>query len=108
MCFSSVPCPEDDGGWLEHAADKRFVTAETVQHPLLNQRKPGVATVPTSGTLTPYLDVQAVAFRVGNDDVLIVQGLLRPTGNTSTSNVELELALKNKTPDDSEPIKTCF
>ncbi|MDR7284269.1 hypothetical protein J2X84_003102 [Pseudomonas corrugata] len=99
------PLPEDDGGWLEHAADKRFVTAETVQHPLLNQ--PTIAaTVATPGTLTPYLDVQAVAFRDGIYDVLIVQGLLRPTGNTSTSNVELQLTLKNPAEGDPAPIKT--
>jgi hypothetical protein len=99
------PLPEDDGGWLVQAADKRFVFAETVQHPLLNQPTI-VASVTTPGTLTRYLDMQAVAFRVGNDDVLIVQGILRPTGITSTSNVELELTLKNKTPDDPGPIKT--
>jgi len=99
------PLPEDDGGWLEQAADKRFVAAETVQHPLLNQPSL-VSTVPTPGTLTRYLDVQAVAFRVGNDDVLIVQGLLRPTGETRPDNVELELTLKDKTDEDPDPIKT--
>jgi hypothetical protein len=99
------PLPEDDGGWLEQAADKRFVAAETVQHPLMNQPTL-VATVFTAGTLTPYLDVQAVAFRVGSDDVLIVQGLLRPTGETRTENVELELTLKNPAEGDPAPIKT--
>ncbi|WP_223490707.1 neuraminidase-like domain-containing protein [Pseudomonas sp. A-RE-19] len=96
------PVTADDGGWLEHAADKRFVTAETVQHPLMNQ--PTIeTTVEPVGTLTDYLDLQAVAFRVGGDDVLIVQGFLRPTG--LTGNAEFDLTLLNKTPDDPEPIK---
>lgn len=96
------PEPEDNGGWLEHAADQRFKTAETVQHPLMNQPTM-VISEEAAGKLVSYLGLQAVAFRVGNDDVLIVQGFLRPTG--STGNDEFDLTLKDKTINDPDPIK---
>ncbi|MGE8188920.1 neuraminidase-like domain-containing protein [Pseudomonas sp. NPDC086278] len=96
------PVIGDDGGWLEHAAQQRFVAVETVQHPLMNQ--PTVtATVDAAGDLTPYLELQAVAFRVGNDDLLVVQGVLRPTGRTG--NAEFTLTLINPAAGDPEPIK---
>ncbi|KNH28526.1 insecticidal toxin complex protein TcaB2 [Pseudomonas syringae] len=100
------PVVEDDGDWLEHAANHRFVDAGTVQHPLMNQPVV-VATVETSGSLTPYLDLQAVAFRDGNDDVLVVQGLCRATG-LSGNTAALELILIHKTETDPEPIRASF
>lgn len=96
------PLTDDDGGWLDYAVQHRFIAAETVQHPLMNQPSV-VTTVATAGSLTPYLDLQAVAFRVGNNDVLVVQGVLRPTPVTGTA--EFELALTNPTSDDPPPIK---
>ena len=100
------PVVEDDGGWLEHAANHRFVDAGTVQHPLMNQ--PAIiTTVDAQGSLAPFLDLQAVAFRDGNDDVLVVQGLCRATG-LSGNTAALELILVNKTGADPEPIKASF
>jgi hypothetical protein len=95
------PVTDDDGGWLKAAADHRFVTAETVQHPLMNQPTIVVAEE-TAGPLASYLDLQAVAFRVGNDDVLCVQGLLRPTG--STGKAAFDLTLNNPNNPDPAPI----
>ena len=100
------PVTEDDGGWLEHAADQRFKTAETVQHPLMNQPTM-VTSDEVAGKLTPYLDLQAVAFRVGDDDVLFVQGYCRPTGLTG-SDVELDLNLQYGANGDPQPIKKTF
>ncbi|CAI8741578.1 MULTISPECIES: Tc toxin subunit A-related protein [Pseudomonas] len=75
------PLAWDDGGWLEQAALKRFVTAETVQHPLMNQ--PAMVTVvDRPGTMTPYLGLQAAVFRVDGFDELVVCGYCRPTGLT--------------------------
>ena len=92
------PVVEDDGGWLEQAATHRFVTAQTVQHPLMNQPAI-VATVGTVGNLTDYLDLLAVAFRVGHNDVLFVQGLLRPTNGADTDE-EFSLKLISRTSSD--------
>lgn len=100
------PLTWDDGGWLEHAAAERFKTVEIVQHPLLNQ--PTIVTrVEPAGTLTDYLDLQAVAFRVGNDDMLCVQGYCRPTGLTGPD-VQIELTLENRVVGDPDPIKKDF
>ncbi|NSX11327.1 insecticidal toxin complex protein TcaB2 [Pseudomonas lini] len=100
------PVVEDDGGWLEHAANHRFVDAGTAQHPLMNQPSI-VTTVEAQGSLAPFLDLQAVAFRVGDDDVLVVQGLCRATG-LSGNVAPLELILVDKTDADPDPIKDSF
>ncbi|WLH34478.1 neuraminidase-like domain-containing protein [Pseudomonas sp. FP2196] len=73
------PVTGDGGGWLDLALEHRFVSNETVQHPLSSQ----VTVVPrvtTAGSMTPYLDLQVMALRVGTDDVLMVQGFCWPTG----------------------------
>ncbi|AHL35694.1 insecticidal toxin complex protein TcaB2 [Pseudomonas brassicacearum] len=88
------PLAWDDGGWLEQAAKVRFVDANTVQHPLMNQPRVSPS-VETAGRLTPFLDLQAVAFRVDNDDVLFVQGFLRPSGETEGQDETFDLTLEH-------------
>ena len=101
------PVDTDDGRWLEEAAKHRFKTAETVQHPLANQPAVVVSDDP-AGTLTPYLGLQAVAFRVGSDDKLFVQGYCRPTGNKTDDKVTLKLALQSPAGGDPAPIEKEF
>ena len=96
------PLTDDDGGWLDYAAKHRFITAETVQHPLMDQPTI-VVSQETAGPLLPYLDLQAVAYRDGVDDVLVVRGFLRPT--LVAGNAEFELTFTGKTSPDPEPIK---
>ncbi|WP_434561553.1 neuraminidase-like domain-containing protein [Pseudomonas sp. Z4-20] len=100
------PVDWDDGGWLEKAVLYRFTTAETVQHPLTNQPTMVISDA-ASGSLTPYLGFQAVAFRVGNDDKLFVQGFCRPTGLTGDP-VILKLELDQRAGDDPDPIEQEF
>ncbi|MBV4485406.1 insecticidal toxin complex protein TcaB2 [Pseudomonas sp. SWRI153] len=92
----------DDGGWLDHAAVHRFVSVNTIQHPLMNQPTMDTS-VETTGNLTDYLDLQAVVFRVGGDDKLFVQGVLRPAGLAGSA--EFELKLINRTEPDPQPLK---
>lgn len=100
------PLPDDNGSWVEAAAKKRFVDALMVQHPLTNQ--PVMATrVVAAGTLTGFLFLHAVAFREGNDDVLVVQGFCMPTG-LSDSLVTLDLILLGKTTPDPAPITESY
>ncbi|WP_178122665.1 neuraminidase-like domain-containing protein [Pseudomonas sp. ANT_J28] len=95
------PLTDDDGGWLKAAAERRFVDVQIVQHPLMMQ--PTIAaTQEAPGDLVPYLDLQAVAFRVGDDDVLVVQGVLRPT--PVTGDAEFELKLTGADGNDPTPI----
>lgn len=85
------PVTGDGGAWLDLALKDRFVSNETVQHPLSSQ----VTVVPrvtTEGSLTPHLDLHVTALRVGDLDVLTVQGFCRPTGLASgTVKMTLEL-----------------
>ena len=100
------PLTGDDGRWLNYAAQHRFIAAETVQHPLMNQPSV-VPTVEAVGSLTPYLDLQALAFRQGDKDVLFVRGICRPTGLPG-GNVELDLTLEGRDGSDPAPIKKPF
>lgn len=100
------PLTGDDGRWLNYAAQHRFIAAETVQHPLMNQPSV-VPTVEAVGSLTPYLDLQALAFRQGDKDVLFVRGICRPTGLPG-GNVELDLTLEGRDGSDPAPIKKTF
>jgi len=68
----------DSGAWLTSARDDRFLTAETVQHPLGSQVTL-VSEDDPAGSMTPYLDLNVFALRVDNNDVLTVEGLCRPT-----------------------------
>lgn len=96
------PLAWDDGGWLEQAALKRFVTAETVQHPLMNQ--PAMVTVvDRPGTMTPYLGLQAAVFRVDGFDELVVCGYCRPTGLTGLP-VLMDLRLVGRADGDPEDL----
>nr|WP_225927291.1 neuraminidase-like domain-containing protein [Pseudomonas ekonensis] len=97
------PVAEDDGGWLKEAAERRFTDTLTVQHPLVNQPQV-VTSVDVDGSMAAFLDVQAVAFREGNDDVLVVQGLCRPTG-LDAGTAKVTLALVNSTGDDPKPLE---
>ena len=97
------PLDWDDGSWLEHAAAKRFTTIDTVQHQLRNQ--PSVETSSEGiGELTKHLDLQALAFRVDDEDVLLVQGYCRPTGLTGGT-VAVVLKVLNPATGDPAPIK---
>lgn len=100
------PVDWDDGSWLDKAVEQRFVTAGTVQHPLMNQPTM-IVTDDLSGRLTPYLGLQAVAFRVGNDDKLFVQGFCRPTGMVG-SDVLLKLELHNPAGGEDNSIEESF
>lgn len=84
------PVTDDSGLWLYAARDSRFLTAETVQHPLASQVKIFSEDDP-KGTLTPYLDLNVMALRVGANDVLTVGGVCRPTGLTGTATMTLKL-----------------
>jgi hypothetical protein len=66
-----------------------------------------VTSVETPGTLTPYLGLQAVAFRVGSEDVLAVQGYCRPTG-LGAGEATLDLSLQNPSGADPAPISGSF
>ncbi|WP_085636590.1 MULTISPECIES: neuraminidase-like domain-containing protein [unclassified Pseudomonas] len=100
------PVAGDDASWLEHAANHRFSDARVVQHPLLNQPTV-VPTVVTATDLTPFLDVQALAFRVGEADWLVIQGLCRTTG-LSGNPVTLKFDLVNEAAGDPAPIEKSF
>ncbi|PTT32521.1 neuraminidase-like domain-containing protein [Pseudomonas sp. HMWF021] len=96
------PVVSDNGDWLSRAADQRFTALEQVQHPLRNQ--PGVvSTVMKEGPLSPWLDIEALAYRVGDNDVLWVRGLCRPTGLSGT-NIPIDFALQNPAEGDEGPV----
>ncbi|MCP1441284.1 hypothetical protein J3D54_000416 [Pseudomonas sp. GGS8] len=102
------PLTDGDGRWLQFAALHRFVTAETVQHPLMNQPTVIDTLDPGADDFIKYLDLQAVVFRQGDDDVLCVQGFCRPTIYPG-QNLELELKLNNPIEgQDDGPIKQSF
>lgn len=90
----------DAGTWLTSARDDRFLTAETVQHPLGSQVTIVSEDVP-AGTMTPYLDLNVFALRVGDDDVLTVDGVCRPTP-LAGSDVKMKLTLLGE-PAGSDP-----
>jgi hypothetical protein len=95
--------PHDDGTWLDDVALRRFTAGNQIQHPLLNQPK----VIPAdglAGTLRPYLGLHATAFRVGNQDWLIVRGYCWETGLTG-GDIELTLELKDPAGDDPPPLK---
>jgi len=97
------PVISDNGDWLRRAAEQRFTEPEQVQHPLRNQ--PGVvSTVIKTGDLSPYLDIEAVAYRVDDDDVLWVRGVCRPTGLSGGTNVAIDFSLINPSDDDDKPV----
>ncbi|HEX4548530.1 neuraminidase-like domain-containing protein [Pseudomonas sp.] len=96
------PVVSDDGDWLRRAAQQRFTEAEQVQHPLRNQPRV-VSTVIKEGPLSPYLDIEALAYRVGNDDVLYVRGLCRPTG-LSGANIPIDFTLQSPANGDDGPV----
>lgn len=99
--------PHDDGTWLDDVVSHRFTAGNQIQHPLLNQPKVIPADSP-AGTLTPYLGLHAIAFRVGDKDWLVVRGYCWETGLTG-ENIELTLALKDAVPDsDPAPITSSF
>lgn len=101
------PLTDGDDGWLKYAADYRFVSHETVQHPLMNQPTVSVTLDPGADDFINYLGLQAVAFREGDYDVLCVQGFCRPT-ICSGPDVELELKLLLANDKDEKPIKQSF
>ncbi|HWH86958.1 MAG TPA: neuraminidase-like domain-containing protein [Pseudomonas sp.] len=97
------PVTSDGGDWLDLALRDRFVSNETVQHPLASQVRV-VPSVTTAGDMTPYLDLQATALRVNDHDQLTVQGFCRPTGFASaTTSITLQF-LGIPTADDPDPI----
>lgn len=100
------PVTDDGGAWLELALQNRFVSAETVQHPIGSQVTV-VSRVTTLGAMTPYLDVQFTALRVDGKDVLTVQGFCRPTG-LGDGDATMKLALNFRTEDDPADVVQTF
>ncbi|WP_456023119.1 Tc toxin subunit A-related protein [Pseudomonas protegens] len=99
------PVAEDSGKWLELAAEQRFVSASTVQHPLGFE----VAVVPSesaSGSMAAFLGLNAFAMRVGDQDVLTVEGFCKPTGLSVIKNTFFTLQLLNFAAGDPDPVKT--
>ncbi|MGV8889419.1 MAG: neuraminidase-like domain-containing protein [Pseudomonas sp.] len=88
---------DDDGGWLKEVARLIFGAHNHVQHRLLNQPLV-VASRESVGRLEPYLDLHAVAIRINDKDLLIVQGYCRPTGLSGTAT--FDLTLQNSTGED--------
>ena len=96
------PVVEDSGTWLELAKEERFVSALTVQHPLGLE----VTVVPSespSGSMAAFLGLTVFALRVGDNDVLTVEGFCRPTG-LSENNTNFTLQLENYAGDDPKPV----
>lgn len=97
------PVAGDGGAWLDLALQHRFVSNETVQHPLSSQ----VTVVPrvlTAGSLTPHMDLQVMALRVGDEDMITVQGYCRPTGLASAM-VKIKLWLVGASGEDPKPLE---
>lgn len=97
------PVAGDGGAWLDLALQHRFVNNETVQHPLSSQ----VTVVPrvlTAGSLTPHMDLQVMALRVGDEDMITVQGYCRPTGLASAM-VKIKLWLVGASGEDPKPLE---
>ncbi|WP_460058984.1 neuraminidase-like domain-containing protein [Pseudomonas sp. S2_A05] len=72
----------DGGAWLDLALEERFVSNDTVQHPL-NSQVTVVTRIKTHGSLTPYLDLHVMATRADDKDVLTVQGFAAPRAWTA-------------------------
>ncbi|WP_460121055.1 Tc toxin subunit A-related protein [Pseudomonas sp. H3_G09] len=95
----------DSGAWLTSARDDRFLTAETVQHPLGSQVTIVSEDAP-AGSMTPYLDLNVFALRVGENDVLTVDGLCRPTP-LDGNDVMMKLTILGDPPaGDPPPVET--
>jgi hypothetical protein len=94
--------PHDDGAWLKSAAEHRFPDAAMVQHPLMNQPTV-VASDQTPGALSRFLGLHATAHRVGDKDVLFVQGYCWVNG-LAGGNVPLTLDLESASPDEGFPL----
>jgi hypothetical protein len=95
--------PGDGGAWLDLALEHRFVSKETVQHPLSSQVTV-VSRVQTPGYLIDYLELRATALRVGEKDYLTVQGYCRPTGRSSAL-VNMKLGIEGAAGEDPAPIE---
>ncbi|POA34464.1 MULTISPECIES: neuraminidase-like domain-containing protein [unclassified Pseudomonas] len=102
----------DDGtGWLDAVADYRFLTPETVQHPILPGSRPDVTeSLELAGTLTNYYSLEAMVFR-GFDtdskplDVLFVRGVCAAkTGLGGLADGRFDLSFLNPVGDDPESI----
>lgn len=81
----------DGGAWLDLALKERFVSSDTVQHPL-DIQVTAVPRITNHGSLTPYLGLNVMATRVDDNDVLTVQGFCSPTGlESATLNMVLQV-----------------
>jgi len=99
------PVAEDSGRWLEMAAKERFVSALTIQHPLVLE----VTVVPTespSGDMAIFLGLNVFAMRVDDNDVLMVEGFCRPTDVSEIKDINFTLQLENSANGDPAPV-TC-
>ncbi|WP_434766526.1 neuraminidase-like domain-containing protein [Pseudomonas triticicola] len=93
------PVTGDGGAWLDLALSNRFLSSETVQHPLGSQVTV-VPNVTTEGAMTPYMDVHVTALRVDDRDELVVQGYCSPTGLASgTTEITLRILGESATGD---------
>ncbi|ROM92500.1 neuraminidase-like domain-containing protein [Pseudomonas brassicacearum] len=102
----------DNGtGWLDAVADYRFLTPETVQHPILPGSRPDITeSLELAGTLTKYYSLEAMVFR-GFDtdskplDVLFVRGICAAkTGLDGLADGRFDLTFLNPVGDDPESI----
>ncbi|MBX9406102.1 insecticidal toxin complex protein TcaB2 [Pseudomonas baetica] len=92
----------DAGEWLEDAQG-RFTTPETVQHSLGSQVSMTSEAKP-HGSISSYLELNAVALRENDNDVLTVNGYCRPTGLPEGVDPVFKLTLVNPTGGDAPPL----
>lgn len=95
----------DSGNWLELAESNRFVSALTVQHPLGLEATVVPSELP-SGSMAAFLGLNVFAMRVGNNDVLTVEGFCRSTGLPGNEKTAFTLQLELATVDDPKPVKS--
>lgn len=99
------PLPAYEGGWLEKLA-QRFDSVLTVQHSLTEQMRPKmVTTIPTSGTLTDFYELDAFVLTHSTGDILAVRGICRPNGTGGVATVGFDLTLTSE-PSGGDPKET--
>ena len=99
------PVTGDSGSWLELAKTDRFVSALTVQHPL-GLEVTVVSSESPSGSMAAFLGLNVFAMRVGNNDVLTVEGFCRSTGLPGIEKTAFTLQLELATADDPKPVNS--
>lgn len=99
---------ESDGFVLEALASFRFVSRDTLQHPLLHQSPLTIVeTIASSGNLTAYYSFQAVVLRnPDGQDVLVVRGGCdKNTVANTPPQRDFDLTMASPSGGDPAPIK---